>query len=105
MVDASKDPLDIAADLAERERQYRLDIQLARGRAPKEAPDEDGQGNRYCLDCAEIIPPERAKAVLAVRCVTCAERQEMKSGRCRQRGGIRQYLTDDSVFSGGKYNE
>ena len=105
MVDASKDPLDIAADLAERERQYRLDIQLARGRAPKEAPDEDGQGNRYCLDCAETILPERVKAVMAVRCVTCAEHHEKKSGVCRQRGGICQYLTDDSVFSGGKHHE
>ncbi len=45
---------------------------------PQEDPDEDAQGNRFCLDCAETIPPARVQAVQAVRCVHCATIREKK---------------------------
>ncbi|MBU2723884.1 TraR/DksA C4-type zinc finger protein [Acidithiobacillus ferridurans] len=38
---------------------------------------ESAEGSRrYCLDCAEIIPPERVRLVDAVRCVHCASSLE-----------------------------
>ncbi|MBU2790508.1 TraR/DksA C4-type zinc finger protein [Acidithiobacillus caldus] len=67
------DMADIAAEYEQRER----DLALARRRAvPMEEPDEDSNGNRYCLDCGEIIPKARVAAVMAVRCVDCAGRRE-----------------------------
>jgi hypothetical protein len=43
------DMADIAAEYEQRDR----DMALARRRAaPMEEPDEDSNGNRYCLDCA-----------------------------------------------------
>ncbi|MBU2763340.1 hypothetical protein HFQ13_09300 [Acidithiobacillus sp. VAN18-1] len=64
---------DIAAEYEQRDR----DMALARRRAaPMEEPDEDGNGNRYCLDCGEIIPKARVAAVMAVRCVDCAGHRE-----------------------------
>ena len=42
-----------------------------------EQPDEDEDGNRYCLDCGALIPPERIKAnPYAVRDVSCQSRKE-----------------------------
>ncbi|MBU2800823.1 hypothetical protein HFV02_00795 [Acidithiobacillus caldus] len=67
------DMADVAAEYEQRER----DLALARRRAaPMEEPDEDSNGNWYCLDCGEIIPKARVSAVMAVRCVDCAGRRE-----------------------------
>ncbi|WP_240673061.1 TraR/DksA C4-type zinc finger protein [Vibrio parahaemolyticus] len=42
-----------------------------------EQPDEDQDGNRYCLSCGATIPPKRIKAQPnAVRCVSCQSRKE-----------------------------
>ncbi len=68
------DPNDLASDLEEAQRQQA--IALAR-MAPAEEPDED-DAHRYCLDCGEIIPPARVAAVQAVRCVSCAQRRELR---------------------------
>lgn len=44
---------------------------------PTEKPDEDDFGNRYCLSCGCVIPPERVMALAtAVRCVSCQSRKE-----------------------------
>lgn len=53
-----------------------------------EAPDEDEQGNRYCLDCGDDIQPERVAAVQAVRCVVCQGRRERRAAMARKRGGV-----------------
>ncbi|MGK9451914.1 TraR/DksA C4-type zinc finger protein [Acidithiobacillus caldus] len=74
------DEADIAAELEQRYRE----LALARLRAsPSEEPDEDANGNRFCLDCGESIPADRVAAVHAVRCVACATRRERLA---RQRG-------------------
>lgn len=42
-----------------------------------EQPDEDEDGNRYCLSCDATIPLKRIKAQPnAVRCVSCQSRKE-----------------------------
>lgn len=67
--------------LAERERQQRL--------AQMEPPDEDEKGNRYCLDCGELIPEQRLKIMpFAVRCVSCLSIKEKFAKQARQPGGI-----------------
>lgn len=67
--------------LVERERQQRL--------ARMEPPDEDEEGNRYCLDCGDLIPEQRLKIVpFAVRCVGCLSIKERFAKQSRQTGGI-----------------
>ena len=78
------DIADIAAVYEQRDR----DQALARMRSgPVEAPDEDDEGNRYCLGCGDTIPKARVEAVQAVRCVGCAERKERGERLARMRGG------------------
>lgn len=68
------------ADVANRMQESEMRLAMAqRATARREAPDEDDQGNRYCLDCGEIIPQERVQAIDAVRCVYCAEKRERGS--------------------------
>ena len=43
---------------------------------PTEPPDEDADGNRYCLDCGDSIPRARVESVNAVRCVACTALRE-----------------------------
>lgn len=44
---------------------------------PNETPDEDADGNRFCLRCGEQISAERLNAAPnAVRCVPCQSVQE-----------------------------
>jgi len=66
---------------------------------PQEEPDEDDQGNRYCLDCGEMIPQARVQAVQAVRCVDCASRLERGKPRVGV-GGISRYLQNDGQQTG-----
>jgi len=71
------DPSDLASSIEEQQRAAAL--AAARGRSiSTEAPDEDDQGNRYCLDCGDAIPPARIAAVGAVRCVDCASALEYR---------------------------
>ena len=85
MSDLPSDILDIAADLAEQERVWRVSGARQAMQA-SEKPDEDVAGNRYCIDCAEVIPPARVQAVQAVRCVVCAGIREKKSGHMPAKG-------------------
>ncbi len=90
------DEADMAAEAEEMERS--LALQRLRVSSGFEDPDEDERGNRYCLDCGEMIPPARVLAVQAVRCVECASRRERASGKSFQaRGGILRYLGAKSV--------
>ena len=42
-----------------------------------ERPDEDEDGNRYCLSCGKPIPVTRLKAMpTAVRCINCQSLRE-----------------------------
>lgn len=44
----------------------------------EEKPDEDEDGNRYCLNCGSVVPPKRIEALPnAVRCVSCQSRKEL----------------------------
>ena len=43
---------------------------------PTEPPDEDAEGNRFCLDCGDSIPRARVESVNAVRCVACTVLRE-----------------------------
>ena len=68
------------ADVANRMQESEMRLAMAqRATARREVPDEDEDGNRYCLDCGEAIPQKRVQAVDAVRCVYCAEKRERGS--------------------------
>jgi DnaK suppressor protein len=57
--------------------QLKAVVATARSRlAHGEMADEDDKGNRYCLDCGELIPPARVESVNAVRCTECAGTRE-----------------------------
>lgn len=71
------DAADFASDLQEQVVSRSL-AQRATRSWDRETPDEDEAGNRYCLDCAEIIPPARVEAVDAARCIYCAQKRERK---------------------------
>ncbi|MDA0126501.1 TraR/DksA C4-type zinc finger protein [Vibrio sp. MarTm2] len=69
------DQLDQAQELEQLFRDKALNQQLMSRCA--EQPDEDQDGNRYCLSCGATIPPKRIKAQPnAVRCVSCQSRKE-----------------------------
>ncbi|MBN6741408.1 hypothetical protein JKG47_12830 [Acidithiobacillus sp. MC6.1] len=86
-----------------------IDAVLARHRAASqrvEDPDEDAEGRRYCLDCAEIIPPERVRLVDAVRCVHCASMRERGSHLRRQVGGaIRIAIQSEESGAGDQFSD
>ena len=87
------DLADVAAVYEQRDR----DMALARMRSgPVEAPDEDAQGNRYCLDCGDTIPKARVEAVQAVRCVSCVGAKEGGQRLARMRGGASSYPVRES---------
>ena len=82
--------LSDVSDIATRNEQANIAMRLEERRLAmlhQEAPDEDASGNRYCLDCADDIPPARVQAVNAVRCVVCAEKRERLLKLRAQRGG------------------
>ena len=73
------DSFDQAMDIEERnlERSRAAAARTARSKlAPSEKPDEDDNGNRFCLDCGGKIPRKRVASVNAVRCVACAQFRE-----------------------------
>lgn len=87
---SSADPMDQASAtealflrqaLAERER--------IKNSTPYEEPDEDEEGNRYCLDCGDIISVQRLAIMpKAVRCVACLSLKERLARQAKQPGGI-----------------
>ncbi len=85
------DDADFVTHLQEQEMRMAL---AQRATTRPELPDEDDQGNRYCLDCAEIIPPERVRVVGAVRCVHCAGKRERFDRLAKQPGNITRYLSE-----------
>ncbi len=92
-----------AADIGAKNTEEYLAEALARQReasVPQEEPDEDAEGHRYCLDCAEIIPLERILAVQAVRCVTCAAKRERFAKLTKGRGGAGRVMNDEEEFGG-----
>ncbi len=92
------------ADVGAKNTEEHLMDALARQRealVPHEEPDEDAQGNRYCLDCADIIPSERIQAVQAVRCVRCAAKRERFNKLTHGRGGAGRVMNDEGN-DGGK---
>jgi|AOMQ01.1.fsa_nt_gi DnaK suppressor protein len=92
-----------AADIGAKNTEDYLAEVLARQReasVPQEEPDEDAEGRRYCLDCAEIIPQERVAAVQAVRCVTCAAKRERFAKLTKGRGGAGRVMNDEEEFGG-----
>ncbi len=66
---------DLIDDASELEEITRVSaLHLARTRFQTTEPaDEDDAGNRFCLDCGEVIPRARVNLVDAVRCVDCAK--------------------------------
>lgn len=83
------DDTDKSVELEAKIHALRLDVAVTAARrqlAPSEAPDEDDKGNRYCLDCGELIPPERVQSVNAVRCVACTTQREDALKRQARRG-------------------
>jgi DnaK suppressor protein len=88
-VDMDEKLTDIS-DIASRNEQIDLAKSLAAWKsssAPSEAPDEDANGNRYCLDCGNDIPAERVQVINAVRCVACTTRRERIAKIGRHHGG------------------
>ena len=82
--------LSDVSDIATRNEQANIAMRLEERRLAmlhQEAPDEDANGHRFCLDCADDIPPARVQAVNAVRCVVCAEKRERLLRLGAQRGG------------------
>ena len=91
------------ADVGAKNTEEHLMEALARQRAASvshEEPDEDAQGNRYCLDCADIIPSGRVQAVQAVRCVRCAAKRERFTKLTQGRGGAGRIMNDEGDFGG-----
>ena len=91
------------ADIGAKNTEEHLAEALARQREalmPQEEPDEDAEGHRYCLDCAERIPPERILTVQAVRCVTCATKRERFAKLTKGRGGAGRVMNDEDEFGG-----
>ena len=73
------DEFDNAMAIEERNHAFRLAEAARAARArltPTEPPDEDAEGNRYCLDCGDSIPRARVESVNAVRCVACTALRE-----------------------------
>lgn len=74
------DNLDVASDREEKAREIAIENHKRR---IKEQPDEDSDGNRFCLDCAEQIPPPRVALIDAVRCIDCAQIIEQRNASRR----------------------
>ena len=81
------DPVDAASNNEMEAVATALRNRTIEAQQSREAPDEDEQGNRFCLDCGQTIPSARVEAVAAVRCVHCASRREKQDRIGRQKGG------------------
>lgn len=66
-------------DRAQQQEQESRDRAIANqlARRGTETPDQDAEGNRFCLSCGEQIARDRLEAAPdAVRCVPCQRWQE-----------------------------
>ena len=97
-MESCADPLDQASKRELQQIKAVLDAQRT-DLANRETPDEDDAGNRYCLDCAETINPERVAAVDAVRCVACASVRERQAGRKWSKGGAL-HIVEEQEYGG-----
>lgn len=94
------DPIDRATRQEEEDRAQAIAAQL-RSIQSTETPDEDADGVRYCLDCGDVIPPERIVAVRealrieVVRCVRHAALRERQQQLRSQPGGFSQFNRND----------
>jgi DnaK suppressor protein len=81
------DVLDQATVIEEMFRDQAMAAHRARA-AVTEQPDEDEDGNRYCLTCGDEIPALRIKYLPnAVRCVSCESKRENQQRIASARGG------------------
>lgn len=86
------DPLDHASAVEEMLRNHAIAAHKARI-VTNEVPDEDEEGNRYCVSCGDDIPAARVALVPhAVRCVKCESALEERKRIARARGG---FMDDD----------
>lgn len=83
------DILDVAAELTEYANQKSLE-NWRMGLQTGEEPDVDENGVRYCLDCGDVIPPERIAVAIPspVRCVSCQSVIESRRRRNMPSSGI-----------------
>ena len=80
------DIADASTAMEELERSSLITAHNAR-RQNTEPPDEDADGNRFCLDCGEVIPQERVIAANAVRCIDCAQCLERLANKFAAQAG------------------
>ena len=70
------DVLDAAKDLEMHQRQQALAAQQQRAQEPPQDIDDDG--TVYCIDCMNIVSPERLAAKPdAARCIHCQHSHEV----------------------------
>ncbi|AZQ10146.1 TraR/DksA C4-type zinc finger protein [Shewanella khirikhana] len=63
----------------EAEQKFREQAIARQRQRETEAPDEDDEGNRYCLGCGELVVQLRLAACPdAVRCVECQSAKERR---------------------------
>lgn len=88
--DRVTDTFDQASVLEEMFRDMALAAHKAKTAVPPgEVPDEDEDGNRYCIACGDEIPKARVALLPhAVRCVKCEARRENMQRIATARGGF-----------------
>lgn len=68
--------MDLFDEAQKQEQRFRERAIKQQQQRTQEKPDEDEHG-RYCLDCADVIPLARIKALPnAVRCISCQQLKE-----------------------------
>lgn len=70
----SSDPLDVASDVEQANRESALQAIRELANAPEQHPDFDGEN---CVSCGDAIPPQRLN-MGKVRCVYCQSRLESR---------------------------
>jgi len=61
------------AEMAERQEQLARDVSIRIRQAAIEK-----ERRTHCVDCGDKIPPERQKAINAIRCVKCQGKREKR---------------------------
>ncbi len=103
-IEVFADPIDAATALTEELNTKSL-AEWKRGLSTGEVPDIDENGVRYCLDCAEIISPERIAAAIPdpVRCVDCQTIVDKRNKKMSRQGGGILTALDSSARSEQSY--
>lgn len=47
----------------------------------REQPEYDSDGAKICVDCASLIPADRARIEFTVRCIDCQEEEDRRGRR------------------------